>query len=146
MINEGEWASRERWSYSEHYKYLDISRRLIGLSRVWRIRDLGRLSMLYTAYEHELRPYEPNVYIYIPLFIYKCDDMNTCYLLLIIRCALVLFWGWRLSTERVVAQPLHLLLFPQVWPLLVACRLYCNVQLLQSVYMPFRLSHVNWAM
>jgi len=23
-----------------------------------------------------------------------------------------LFWGWRLSTERVVAQPLHLFLFP----------------------------------
>jgi len=68
--------------------------------------------MLYTAYEHELRPYESNVYIYIPLFIYKCDDMNICYLLLIIRCALVLFLGWRLSTERVVAQPLHLLLFP----------------------------------
>jgi len=27
-------------------------------------------------------------------------------------CALVLFLGWRLSTERVVAQPLYLLLFP----------------------------------
>jgi len=43
---------------------------------------------------------------------YICDDMNICYLLLIIRSALVLFLGWGLSTERVVAQPLHLLLFP----------------------------------
>ena len=51
------------------------------------------------------------VYIYIRLFIYICDDMNICYLLLIIRCALVLFLGWGLSTERVVAQPLHLFLF-----------------------------------
>jgi len=51
--------------------------------------------------------------IYIPLFMYICDDMNICYLLLIIiRCALVLFLGWRLSTECVVAQLLHLLLFP----------------------------------
>jgi len=25
------------------------------------------------------------------------------------------FWAWRLSTEHVVAQPLHLYLFPQVW-------------------------------
>ena len=49
--------------------------------------------------------------IYILLFIYICDDMNICYLLLIIRCALVLFLGWGLSTERVVAQSLHLLLF-----------------------------------
>ena len=50
--------------------------------------------------------------IYILLFIYICDDMNICYLLLIIRSALVLFLGWELSAERVVAQPLHLLLFP----------------------------------
>ena len=52
------------------------------------------------------------IYIYILLFIYICDDMNICYLLLMICYALVLFLGWRLSTERVVAQPLHLLLFP----------------------------------
>jgi len=50
--------------------------------------------------------------IYILLFIYICDHMNICYLLLILRCALVLFLGWGLSTERVVAQPLPLLLFP----------------------------------
>ena len=52
--------------------------------------------------------------IYILLFIYISDDMNICYLLLITRCALILFLGWGLSTERVVAQPLHLPLFPQV--------------------------------
>ena len=69
--------------------------------------------MLYTGYEHELRPYE-SMCIFISISIYICDDMTVCLLLLIIRCALVLFWGWRLSTERVVAQPLHLLLFPQV--------------------------------
>ena len=49
--------------------------------------------------------------IYILLFINICDGMNICNLLLIIRCALVLFLGWGLSTERVVAQPLHLRLF-----------------------------------
>ena len=27
-------------------------------------------------------------------------------------CALVLFLSWRLSIERVVAQPLHLVVFP----------------------------------
>ena len=46
------------------------------------------------------------------IFIHSCDIRNICYLLLILYCALVLFWGWRLSTERVVAQPLHFLLFP----------------------------------
>ena len=38
--------------------------------------------------------------------------MSICYLLLVISDALVLFLGWRLSTERVVAQPFYLLLFP----------------------------------
>ena len=39
--------------------------------------------------------------------------MNICYLIFIIRCALVLFFlGWGLSTEHVVSQPLHLFLFP----------------------------------
>jgi len=50
--------------------------------------------------------------IYILLFRYLCDDMNICYPLPVICYALVLFLGWRLSTERVVAQPLYLLLFP----------------------------------
>jgi len=59
-----------------------------------------------------LRPYESIVYIYILIFIYICDDMNICYLLPVISYALVLFLGWRLSTKRVVAQPLHLLLLP----------------------------------
>ena len=62
-----------------------------------------------------------NVYI-LCIYIYICDDMNICYLLLVIFCALVLFLGWRLSIEHVVAQPLHLFFFPQVWLLLVACR------------------------
>jgi len=46
------------------------------------------------------------------ILIYSCDLCNICYLLLMLYCVLVLFLGWRLSTERVVAQPLHLFLFP----------------------------------
>jgi len=61
--------------------------------------------------------------IFISIFIYVCDDMNICYLLLIIRCALVLFLGWGLSTERVVAQPLHLFLFPRGVEALVLIKL-----------------------
>ena len=45
------------------------------------------------------------------IFIHSCDICNICYLLLMLYCALVFFWGWRLSTERVVAQPLHLFPF-----------------------------------
>ena len=46
------------------------------------------------------------------IFIHSCDICNICYLLLMLYCTLVLFWGWRLSIEHVVAQPLHLLPFP----------------------------------
>jgi len=83
-----------------------------GLSRVYYVRDLGYLNVLYTAYGQGLRPYESTC-IFIFIFIYICDDMNICYLLLI----------FILSTECMVAQPLHLLLFPKVWLLLVAYRL-----------------------
>jgi len=55
------------------------------------------------------------------IYLYICDDVNICYLLLVICYALVLFLGWRLSIERVVAQPLHLSFFPQVRLQLVAC-------------------------
>ena len=47
----------------------------------------------------------------IYIFIYSCDICNIRYLLLTLYCALILFWGWRLSTERVVAQPLYLFRF-----------------------------------
>ena len=52
-----------------------------------------------------------NIYI----IIHSCDDLQ--YLLSIILYYDVhwfCFWAWRLSTERVVAQPLHLYFFPQV--------------------------------
>ena len=58
-----------------------------------------------------LRPFESNVNT-LCIYLYIRKEMNICYLLLAICCALVLFLGWRLSTERVVAQPLYLLLFP----------------------------------
>ena len=47
------------------------------------------------------------------IFIHLCDDLQ--YLLsvtYIMTCADFVFWAWRLSTERVVAQPLHLYPFP----------------------------------
>ena len=65
--------------------------------------------------------------------------MNICYLLLVICYALVLFLGWRLSTERVVAQPFYLRLFPRCdcywWP----ADLYCIMRFIQIMYMYFRL-------
>jgi len=61
--------------------------------------------------------------MYIYLYTYVKNG-NICYLLLILRCALVLLLGWRLSTERAVAQPLHLYPFPQVGTLLVAVVLF----------------------
>ena len=81
------------------------------LARVWYIRDLGCPFLLYTTFGRDW-DLMSQMCIYILLFIYICDDMNICYLLFVICYALVLFFGWRLSTERVVAQPLYLLLFP----------------------------------
>jgi len=63
------------------------------------------------------------------ILIHSCDICNICYLLLMLYCALVLFLGWRLSTERVVAQPLHLYLFPpgvNTIGGLQTCILICN--------------------
>jgi len=57
------------------------------------------------------------------IFIHSCDICNICYLLLMLYCTLVLFWGWTLSTERVVAQPLHLLPFPPAVKVVVIIKL-----------------------
>ena len=47
------------------------------------------------------------------IFIHLYDIGNIYSLFFILGRALVLFLGWRLSTERVVAQPLHLYLPPR---------------------------------
>jgi len=111
-----------------------------GLSHVWYTRDLGCPFVLYTAFGRDW-DLMSQMCIYILSFIYICDDMNICYLLLIIWCALVLFLVGNYPLS-VVAHSIYSF-FPQVWMLLVACRLYCNVQVIQNAYMLFRLSNVN---
>ena len=49
------------------------------------------------------------------IFIHLCDNLQIsaiCYLYYDVQWFCVWGWGWGLSTERVVAHPLHLSLFP----------------------------------
>ena len=65
--------------------------------------------MLHTV-SGKVEPFESNMYI-LCKYLHICDDMNMWYLLIVIFRALVLFLGCRLSTESVVAHPLHLFPF-----------------------------------
>jgi len=44
--------------------------------------------------------------------IHLCDDQYLLAVTYIIMCNGFVFWAWRLSTERVVAQPVRLYLLP----------------------------------
>ena len=94
-------------------------------------RNWGVLAFFTFHTGYELRPYELKWNMMF-IFVHLCDIGNIRYLLFM-RTGFVL--GWRLSTEGVVAQPLHLYLFPQVWTLLVAAVLYSILWFSQMVYM-----------
>jgi len=99
---------------SKVIRYTILPRDSFGLSRAYFVNGLGCHNMFYLPYDYELTPYELMCKYYIYILIHSCDICNICYLLLMLYCALVLFLDWILFTERVVAQPLHLCLFPQV--------------------------------
>ena len=88
------------------------------LARVWCIRDLGCPFVFYTAFGRDW-DLMTQVCIYILLFIYICDDMNICYLLLIIRCWFC-FWVGDYPLSVWLLNPSIYSFFPQVWLLLVA--------------------------
>ena len=57
-----------------------------------------------------LRPYDSSVKYYV--YVYTLMWWFAIHVMYIMTCTGFVFWDWRLSTERVVAQPLHLYLFP----------------------------------
>ena len=67
----------------------------------------------YLTYGYTLILYESSFKYYVCIYTLMWYMQ---YLLFVtyVFCALILFLGWRLSTERVVAQSLHLYIFPQV--------------------------------
>ena len=67
----------------------------------------------YLTYGYTLILYESSFKYYVCIYTlmwYMQYLLSVTY----VFYALALFLGWRLATERMVAQPLHLYLFPQV--------------------------------
>jgi len=120
---------------SQSYKkYDNWSGSLFRLSMYY-AQELRRLSVLYFSCRLSVEALWVKVLNMMFIFIHSCDIGNICYLLsaFILWSALVLVLDWRLSTEHVVAQPLHLCLFSQVWMLWVVAVLYSILWFSQKV-------------
>ena len=102
--------------------YMILPRDSFRLSRAYRVNGLGCLNMFYLAFDYELTPYELmcTYYVYTyTLMRYMQYLLSVTYVILCTDFVL----GWGLSNECVVAQPLHLFLFPRCdcywWPVVL---------------------------